>query len=135
MYAPGALALAHDFHITSTIEATFTVSIYILGFCIGPLVVSSMSEVYGRLIIYHVCDVFYVGFSLGCAFATSDVQFLIFRFLCGCAASAPMTVGAGTLADMFPPEERGKAMAIYGLGPLLGPVSAKVCLKLIDCIC
>lgn len=33
-----------------------------------------------------------------------------------------MALGGGTIADLHIPAERGKAMAIFGLGPLLGPV-------------
>lgn len=33
-----------------------------------------------------------------------------------------LQVGGGTLADIFNPEERGKAIAIYTLAPLFGPI-------------
>jgi MFS family permease len=63
MFAPGAAELANEFHITnSTIEA-FTVSIYVLGFALGPLLLAPLSELYGRLIIYHVCNLFYFAFT------------------------------------------------------------------------
>ncbi|KAL9033315.1 MAG: hypothetical protein Q9214_007573, partial [Letrouitia sp. 1 TL-2023] len=44
-----------------------------------------------------------------------------FRFLAGCAGSAALTIGGGTIADVMPPEKRGKAMAVYVMGPVLGP--------------
>jgi hypothetical protein len=34
--------------------------------------------------------------------------------------STPLTIGGGTMADMFRVEQRGAAMAIWSLGPLLG---------------
>lgn len=37
-----------------------------------------------------------------------------------------MVVGGGTIADLYQPSERGKAMALFGLGPLLGLVSGPV---------
>lgn len=36
--------------------------------------------------------------------------------------SAGPSLGAGTIGDMFRPEERGGAQAIYGFGPTFGPV-------------
>lgn len=122
MFAPGAAALCAEFGITDTVVASLTVSIYILGFALGPLIIASLSEIYGRLVIYHTCNVVYIGFTIGCALSTNTAMFLVFRFLCGCAASSPMAIGGGTIADLYVAEERGKAMALFGLGPLLGPV-------------
>ncbi|OAQ98559.1 hypothetical protein LLEC1_04265, partial [Akanthomyces lecanii] len=59
MFAPAAAQLADDFHITSSTIVSFTVSIYILGYAIGPLLLSPMSELYGRLIMYRACGVVY----------------------------------------------------------------------------
>ncbi|KAF4633045.1 hypothetical protein G7Y89_g5082 [Cudoniella acicularis] len=126
MFAPGAQALVAEFGITQSIVASFTVSIYILGFSIGPLLLASMSEMYGRLIVYHVCNAVYLAFTIGCALSTNTSMFLAFRFICGCAASSPMAIGGGTIADLYEPSERGRAMALFGLGPLLGPVIGPV---------
>ncbi|MCJ1380893.1 hypothetical protein MMC17_004002 [Xylographa soralifera] len=122
MFAPGAQALVAEFGITSSVVASLTVSIYILGFAVGPLFLASMSETYGRLMIYHLCNAVYIAFTIGCALSTNTAMFLVFRFICGCAASSPLSMGGGTIADLHTEAERGKAMALFGLGPLLGPV-------------
>lgn len=127
MFAPGADQLAADFHITNQTVASLTVSIYVLGFAIGPLLVSPLSELYGRRVIYHSCAVLYFAFTVACAFSTDTAMFLIVRFLAGCVASGPMTVGGGTVADVTLPEKRGVAMALFFIGPLLGPVSTPCC--------
>ncbi|MCJ1226294.1 hypothetical protein MMC12_002944 [Toensbergia leucococca] len=49
-------------------------------------------------------------------------MFIAFRLLAGCTGSAPLTLGAGSIADLFVSEQRGGAMAVFALGPLLGPV-------------
>ncbi|EJP62611.1 MFS transporter, putative [Beauveria bassiana ARSEF 2860] len=126
MFAPGAPQLVKEFGITSNIVASFTVSIYILGYVFGPLFLSSMSELYGRLVVYHTCNAVYMAFTIGCALSSNAAMFLVFRFICGCAASAPMVVGGGTIADLYIARERGKAMALFALGPLLGPVIGPV---------
>lgn len=126
MFAPGAPQLVKEFGITSNIVASFTVSIYILGYVFGPLLLSSMSELYGRLVIYHTCNAVYMAFTIGCALSSNTAMFLVFRFICGSAASAPMVVGGGTIADLYIASERGKAMALFALGPLLGPVIGPV---------
>ena len=46
---------------------------------------------------------------------------IVFRLLAGIGGSAPMAVGGGVLGNCWDPEERGKAVGIYSLAPLLGP--------------
>ncbi|OTA86500.1 hypothetical protein M434DRAFT_24182 [Hypoxylon sp. CO27-5] len=121
MFAPGAAELVREFHVTSSVVATFTVSIYVLGFMVGPMFLAPLSELYGRLVIYHVCNVFYLAFTLGCALSKNTPMFLVFRFIAGCASAGPLTIGGGTIADVTPQEKRGKAMAMFVVGPLLGP--------------
>ncbi len=64
--------------------------------------------------------------NLGCGFAQTKTQLLIFRFLAGLGGSTPLAVGAGVLADIWKAEERGKAIAVYSLAPLMGPVIGPV---------
>ena len=115
---------AFDEH--SNLIATFVVSIYLLGFAIGPLIIAPMSEIYGRMPIYNICNVLFIIFNVACALSTSMGMLIAFRFLAGCAGASPLTLGGGTIADMFPPEQRAGAMAIYSLGPLLGPILGPV---------
>lgn len=44
------------------------------------------------------------------------------RFLAGTGGSACLTIGSGVISDLFLPQQRGKAMAMYSLGILWGPV-------------
>jgi multidrug resistance protein len=122
MFAPGASSLIEEFHITNATVATLTVSLYILGFAIGPLILAPLSELYGRLPVYHVSSVIFLSLTIACAVSTNVGMFLAFRFLAGSAGAAPITLGGGTIADVIRPEKRGAAMALWSIGPLLGPV-------------
>ncbi|KAF7155582.1 hypothetical protein CNMCM5623_008124 [Aspergillus felis] len=122
MFAPGAEQLAKEFGVTDSTIKAMTVSLYVLGFAFGPLLFAPLSELYGRLILYHLCNIVYFAFTAGCAFSTNVAMFLVFRFICGCAASGPMSIGGGTVADVTPPRKRGKAMGLFAMGPILGPV-------------
>jgi MFS family permease len=53
-------------------------------------------------------------------------MFIVFRILMGGAAASVQAVGAGTIADIWEPKERGKAMGIFMLGPLCGPGVAPI---------
>ncbi|KAF1845634.1 MFS general substrate transporter [Cucurbitaria berberidis CBS 394.84] len=126
-FAPGVPQVLHAFHETSKLMAAFVVSVYILGFAIGPLIIAPMSELYGRIPLYNIANLLFVVFNIGCAASNSMGMLIAFRFLAGCAGAAPLTLGGGTIADMFPPEQRAGAMAIWASGPLLGPVIGPVC--------
>ncbi|KAI2669805.1 hypothetical protein CBS147332_7975 [Penicillium roqueforti] len=126
MVAPAMEGVARDLEITNMTLATFAVSIYLLGFALGPLVISSLSEMYGRLVVYHISNTLFVIFVVACAVSQTPAQFLVFRFLSGCAGAAPLSLGGGTIADVIPIEKRGAAAALFGLGPLLGPVLGPV---------
>lgn len=71
----------------------------------------------------------YTVFTLGCALAPNFPALVIFRFLCGIGASAPISVVGGMYADILPdPTTRGHAMTAYMaavmFGPLLGPITS-----------
>ncbi|KOS46762.1 hypothetical protein ACN38_g2245 [Penicillium nordicum] len=126
MFAPGVGQLVKDFNVTSTELASFVVSVYLLGYCFGPLLIAPLSELYGRQYLYHVCNILYVIWTIACAFAPDMGSLVVFRFLAGFAGSCPLTIGAGSIADMFVQEQRGGAMAAWALGPLIGPVVGPV---------
>lgn len=46
---------------------------------------------------------------------------LIFRFLAGFGGAAPQSLGGGVVGDLWSPEDRGMAMSVYSLAPLVGP--------------
>jgi len=64
---------------------------------------------------------FYVVWNLACGFAQNKSQLMAFRFMSGMGGSAPLAIGGGVLSDCFFAEQRGRAISIYSLAPLLGP--------------
>jgi multidrug resistance protein len=126
MFAPGVPQVMVEFHSTSDLVATFVVSIFVLGFAFGPLVLAPLSELYGRLPVYHTCNILFLIFTIGCAVANNMGMLVAFRFLAGFAGVATVTCGSGTIADLMPVEKRGRAMAFWSLGPILGPIIGPV---------
>ncbi|EXJ83971.1 hypothetical protein A1O3_04638 [Capronia epimyces CBS 606.96] len=126
MFAPAAGQLMDEFGFTSHAVASLTVSIYVLGFALGPLLWAPLSEMYGRLVVYLVSTVLFLAFLLGTAFAANLGQFMAFRVLSGGTGGASLALCGGTLADVVPREHRGKWMSLFVLGPLLGPIIGPV---------
>lgn len=84
--------------------ASFVVSVYVLGFAFGPLVMAPLSEIYGRVPIFHACNVGFVVFLVACALAPSIDSLIAFRFLSGLFGSCAITNGGGSIADMVTQE-------------------------------
>ncbi|KAG6907781.1 hypothetical protein DXG01_007388 [Tephrocybe rancida] len=103
-----------------------TVTCFVIGFGIGPLMFAPLSEVVGRKPIYSVSIFFYFIFTLPSALPQNAATLVVGRQLAGIAASAPMSNVGGTIADIWAMEDRGIPMAIFSgtlfLGPCLGPV-------------
>ncbi|KAI0002853.1 bicyclomycin resistance protein [Xylariaceae sp. FL0662B] len=125
-FAPGVPQVMAEFKSNSLEIAAFVVSVYVLGFAAGPMLFAPLSEIYGRVIIYHACNVGFVAFSVACALAPSLSSLIGFRFLAGLFGAAPIANGGGTIADMVVQEHRGAAMAVFSIGPLLGPIVGPV---------
>ncbi|KAH8682624.1 bicyclomycin resistance protein [Xylariales sp. PMI_506] len=122
IFAPGVPELMAEFGSSSLLLASFVVSVYILGFAFGPLIMAPLSEIYGRMVVYHACNICFLAFVVGCALAPTLNALIVFRFLSGIFGSCPVTNGGGSIADMIPQERRAAAMAGFSVGPLLGPI-------------
>lgn len=116
-FAPGVPEVMRDFHSTSNMLEGFMVSVYVLGFAFGPLIIAPLSEMYGRLPLYHSCNLLFIIFTIAAAVASNMGMFIVFRFFMGCFGGAPMVLGGGTIADLIPREQRGTAMAVWMMGP------------------
>lgn len=139
MVAPALRAISADFNVTNQVEQSLVLSIFVLAYAIGPLFLGPLryvyhhpagnllnkltgnSEIFGRVYVLQLANLFYLFFNLGCGLAKTSGQEIAFRFLAGLGGSAPLALGGGVLSDLFTAEERGRAISIYSLAPLLGP--------------
>ncbi|KAJ4478953.1 MFS polyamine transporter [Lentinula aciculospora] len=126
MIAPGSQQVADEFGITSNVVLDMITSIFVLGFAIGPLFMGPLSELYGRSRVVQLGNAFFLVWNFACGFAQNQTQLIMFRFFAGIGGSAPLTIGGAVIGDTFHPEERGRAIAIYALGPMIGPAVGPV---------
>ncbi|TLS27649.1 hypothetical protein PpBr36_04643 [Pyricularia pennisetigena] len=101
--------------------ALLSITVFVVGFGIGPMIFAPLSEVYGRQIIYGSTLLVAVIFIIPCAVAQNIETLLVCRAIDGIAFSAPMTLVGGTLADLWRNEERGVPMAAFSAAPFIGP--------------
>lgn len=118
-------SIAEDLHVSAE-AAGLVVTLFLLGYCAGPLVWAPLSEFYGRRWIFYATFLCYIAFNFLCAFTPNFAGLLVGRFLTGTFASSALSNAPGVLADIWGPIERGNAMALFSMmtfiGPALGPV-------------
>ncbi|KAH8591255.1 MFS multidrug transporter [Bisporella sp. PMI_857] len=101
---------------------TLGVSLFVLGFAVGPVLWAPLSEMFGRQKLFLATYCAMVAFNAGAAGSLNIQTILVFRFFAGAFGSSPLTNAGGVVADMFQPSERGLAMALFASAPFLGPV-------------
>ncbi|MCJ1337730.1 hypothetical protein MMC09_003013 [Bachmanniomyces sp. S44760] len=121
MVAPAITAIASEFGIQNQVEQELVLSVFVLAYAVGPLFIGPLSEIYGRVPVLQLANLFYLVFNTACGASKNKAMMIAFRFLSGLGGSAPLAIGGGVLSDCWRAEERGAAISIYSLAPLLGP--------------
>ncbi len=121
--------MARDFHVELSV-VKWVVTAYLLMVTSLVLIFGRIADLYGRRRLYLFgFAVFTLGSAL-CSVAPSIWMLATFRCVEGIGAAALMANGSAILTEIFPAEERGKAMGSHGsviavaalAGPLLGGV-------------
>ncbi|KND91016.1 putative transporter [Tolypocladium ophioglossoides CBS 100239] len=123
VYVSGIEGIKQRFDVSEDV-ATLGLSLFVLGFALGPLIWAPLSEMYGRKSIYVISFTAYTAFSVAAACAPNITALLILRFLASAFGSSSMT-NTG-IADMFSKAERGMAMGLFVTAPFLGPALGPV---------
>ena len=100
---------------------TLGISLFVLGFAIGPLFWAPLSELYGRQILFFLTYGVLTVFNAGAAGSQNIQTLIILRFFAGAFGSSPLTNAGGVIADMFPASQRGLAMSVFAAAPFMGP--------------
>ncbi|KAL2827906.1 MFS general substrate transporter [Aspergillus pseudoustus] len=120
-YTGGAAQIMQAFDV-STEVVVLGVSLFVLGFAIGPLLWAPLGELFGRQPLFITTYCALTAFNCGACGAQNIWTLVILRFFAGAFGSSPLTNAGGVIADMFPAEERALAMSLFAAAPFLGPV-------------
>ncbi|KAJ4292013.1 hypothetical protein N0V90_009912 [Kalmusia sp. IMI 367209] len=118
-FSQGTRDLKTEFGV-SQVVALLTTSAFVLGFALGALILSPLSEVYGRRELYISTFGAFVLLTGGLYFSASMSTVIALRFLGGLAGSFTQAVAPAVVADMFDAQDRGLVLSIFTLAGLLG---------------
>lgn len=112
---------ANEFGVSETAESLAT-GLYLIGFGVGALVASPLSEMVGRFPVYLGTLIIFGCWILGAALAPNFGAQLAFRFLAGLMGTAPLTVAGGSVGDLWNPVERTFGFPIFAVPAFSGPI-------------
>jgi len=106
----------------TTDQVSWVLTSYLVSSAIVMPLTGYFADTIGRKKYLIGCIAGFVLASALCGIAQSLVQIVLFRLLQGVFGAALVPLSQAIMTDAYPPEDRGKAMAIWGLGVMVGPV-------------
>jgi DHA2 family multidrug resistance protein len=103
-------------------EITWVITSYLVANAIILPLSGWVGNYFGRKRAYLTCLVLFTFASLGSGAALSLPMLVMMRVLQGLAGGAMVPMSQAILLESFPKEEHGKAMALFGVGVIFGPI-------------
>ncbi|KAI8381140.1 major facilitator superfamily domain-containing protein [Radiomyces spectabilis] len=120
-YFPAMNKIEQDLHVTSQ-QINLSVTMFMIFQALSPSFWSSLADSRGRRPVYLITLLIYILSCAGLACVSNYTLLLVFRALQAFGASSVIAIGAGTIADITHPSERGGYIGWYSLGWNIGPV-------------
>ena len=114
-YMQGSFSASFD-------EITWVLTSYITAAAIMTAPVGWLATQFGRKPLFVGCIIGFTIASMLCGAAQTLGQIVAFRLLQGMFSAALVPLAQATLLDIYPAERQGFAMAIWGMGVMIGPI-------------
>ena len=114
-YMQGTLGASMD-------QINWVLTSYIVAAAIMTAPIGWLASRFGTKKLFIICVASFTIASLLCGLAQSIEQMVIFRLLQGMGGAALVPLSQSVMLNSYTQEERGSAMAIWGMGVMLGPI-------------
>ena len=105
-----------------TDEITWVLTSYLVSNAVVLPMTGWLARMFGRKRFLITCIVLFTLASFLCGAAPNLELLILFRILQGAAGGALIPISQAILMETFPPQQRGMAMAIFGVGAMFGPI-------------
>jgi len=102
-------------------QMTWVLTSYIVAAAIMTPLTGWLADRFGRKPLFLASIIGFTCASALCGMAQSLEQIVLFRVLQGLCGAALIPMSQAVLFDAYPPSQHGRAMAIWGVGVVLGP--------------
>ncbi|GAA5830956.1 hypothetical protein JCM5353_004453 [Sporobolomyces roseus] len=115
--------LQEEFGISQTVSI-LALSLYILGYGIGPMLWSPLQEIphIGRVPVFVGCLFFFVVVQIPIVFAPNFATVAIFRFITGFLGAPPLSGGGAALCDLYDSLHIPYALGVWAMAAVCGPI-------------
>ena len=107
---------------TTMDQVTWVLTSYVIASAIMTAPVGWMAARYGRKNLFIGSLIGFTVTSMLCGMAQSLEQMVVFRVLQGISGAALSPLSQAVMLDIYPFEKRAQAMAIFGMGIMIGPI-------------
>jgi DHA2 family multidrug resistance protein len=114
-YMQGSLSASQD-------QINWVLTSYIVAAAIMTAPVGWLANRFGRKRIFIICSAGFTVASVMCGLAQDITQMVLFRLLQGVFGAALVPLSQAVMLDTYALHERAKAMAIWGMGVMMGPI-------------
>ncbi len=114
-YMQGTLSASQD-------QINWVLTSYIVAAAIMTAPVGWIANRFGRKNIFIVCSAGFTFASVLCGLAQDINQMVLFRLLQGVFGAALVPLSQAVMLDSYALHERAKAMSIWGMGVMMGPI-------------
>jgi DHA2 family multidrug resistance protein len=111
---------------SSVDETTWILTAYLVSNAVVLPITGWLSALFGRKRFLMLCITLFTISSMLCGAATSLGELIVFRIFQGAGGGALQPISQAILLETFPVEERGMAMAIWGIGVIIAPIVGPV---------
>lgn len=120
----------------SLVEMIWVIMGYILVSTVFLLTFGRIADMLGRVRMYNLGFVIFTVGSALCGFSANATQLILFRLVQGSGAAMMVVNSVALITEVFPPNERGKALGInaitFSFGGVAGPILGGLILSLAD---
>ncbi len=114
-------------HIQGSVSAsqeqiTWVLTSYIVASAIATPLTGWVSDRIGRKRLFLIAIAGFTVASVACGLADNLAELVLFRLLQGLFGACLVPLSQAVLLDIYPREQHGQAMAIWGAGAILGPI-------------
>jgi DHA2 family multidrug resistance protein len=114
-YMQGSLSATWD-------QITWVLTSYVVAAAIMTAPVGWLAARFGRKNLFVLCLVGFTAASMLCGVAQTLPQMVVFRLVQGVFGAALVPLSQALMLDIYPPAQRGTAMAVWGMGVMVGPI-------------
>jgi DHA2 family multidrug resistance protein len=114
-YMQGSMSASYD-------QINWVLTSYIVAAAIMTAPVGFLASRFGRTRLFVTSVIGFTLASILCALAQSLNQIVVFRIIQGAFGAALTPLSQSVMFDIYPAERRGSAMALWGMGVMVGPI-------------